>query len=779
MRHFFYKHKIKISLLLFVVVVYYFSLPKELFNDPTATVVESTEGYLLGATIAADMQWRFPERNTTPEKFKQCIVQYEDAYFYKHWGFNPVSIYKAFKTNIKAGKIVRGGSTITQQVIRLSRKNKPRTYTEKIIELLLATRLEFKYSKNKILSLYSSHAPFGGNIVGLDAASWRYFGQEVENLSWAENATLAVLPNSPGLIHINNNRATLRLKRNKLLHKLFTQRIIDSLTYSLAIQEPLPDRTFALPQIAPHLVAKIAKQHPGERIQTSIQQQLQQKLNKIVALHYKELKQNHVYNMAAIVIDIKTRKIRAYIGNSPTDKAHQKDVDVIGKPRSTGSILKPFLYASMLNDGEILPHTIIPDIPTQFSGYKPENFNLTYYGAVSASKALAKSLNIPAVRMLQTYGVDRFYTNLQTLQLHHISKGGNYYGLPLVLGGAESSLWDITRAFTSLSSTLIHYDQTQGSYYKNELVDLTYLKNKKVHFGEKTREYSLFDAGSIYSTYQALRELNRPEEEENWEFYNETTPIAWKTGTSFGFRDAWAVGTSTKYVVGVWVGNADGEGRPGLTGISAAAPILFDVFSFLPTENWFTPPYDELVQVPTCKQSGYRASNICNEIDSVWVPRSGLKTAVCPYHHWVHLDKSESYQVNSSCESITNMIHKSWFILPPVQAYYYQKRNLFYKALPPYREDCIRDTNNPMEIVDKYNYEHIFLPKNFNENKNPIIFKIKHQQPNIQIFWYLDGFFIKSTQDIHELAFFPKKGKHTLTVVDLYGNEIKKSFEIL
>jgi penicillin-binding protein 1C len=779
MRKIISKHKIKLSVLFLVLIVYYFSLPKQLFNDPTSTVVESTEGYLLGARIADDMQWRFPERDTLPYKFAKCITQYEDAYFYKHWGINPVSIFKAFQTNRKAGKVVRGGSTITQQVIRLSRKNRARTYFEKLKEAILATRLEFRFSKNKILALYASHAPFGGNVVGLDAASWRYFGQNPENLSWAENATLAVLPNAPSLIHINKNRNKLIQKRNKLLLKLYTNAVIDSMTYSLSIQETLPDKTFPLPQTAPHLVTKIATDYPGKRLQTSIQLQLQQKLNSIIKQHYTVLKQNHIYNIAAIIIDVKTHKVVAYVGNSPTDKTHQKDVDIIDKPRSTGSILKPFLFASMLNDGELLPNTLIADIPTQFSGYQPENFNLSYYGAVPASKALAKSLNIPAVRMLQTYGVNRFYNNLQNLQLHHISKGANHYGLPLVLGGAESSLWDLTRAYTGLSSTLLHYNETQGKYFKKELTELSILKNETVDFGKKTTEYPIFDAGSIYITYNTLKDLNRPEGEENWEFYNESTQIAWKTGTSFGFRDAWAIGSSTEYVVGVWAGNADGEGRPGLTGITAAAPVLFDIFSFLPTHSWFQPPYDELEKIATCKKSGFRASEICDEIDTIWVQRTGLKIRSCPYHHWIHLDETESYQVNSSCESIAKMQHKSWFILPPIQAYYYQLKNPFYKPLPPYRNDCISNNKNPMEFILTDKNEQIFIPKDFTEEKSALIIKIKHIQPDIQVFWYLDDFFIKSTQNIHEVAIQPKKGNHTITAIDSFGNEIKKTFKIL
>lgn len=779
MKNFLFKHKVKLTLLLLVLFIYYLSLPKLLFKTPTATVIESVEGELLGAKIASDMQWRFPESESVSIKFMHCITQYEDAFFFKHWGFNPISIVKAYKQNRKARKVVRGGSTLTQQVIRLSRKEKSRTYFEKVKELVLATRLELRYSKNEILALYASHAPFGGNVVGINAAAWRYFGQNAENLSWAENATLAVLPNAPGLITINKNRLELKIKRNRLLKKLFEKQIIDSLTYSLAVQESLPDKTFPLPRIAPHLLEKVKKEHNGKRIQTSIQLQLQRQLNTLVSRHYKEQKLNHVYNAAAIIINIETRKIVAYVGNTPTDKAHQKDVDIIDKARSTGSILKPFLYSSLLNAGEILPHTLIADIPTQIAGYKPENFNLEYKGAVPASKALSKSLNIPAVRMLQSYGLQRFYHDLQNLQLRNISKGADHYGLSLILGGAESNLLDLTNAYASLASTLLHYDLTQGKYYTNELPSLSYLNNYKVNFGQLTNEYALYDAGAIYTTFKALQQVNRPEGEENWEFYDNSKSIAWKTGTSFGFRDAWAIGLNTDYVVGVWVGNADGEGRPGLTGISSAAPLLFSIFDILPDSNWFAIPFDELVKIATCKQSGYRSSEICVEVDSILVPRNSLKTSACPYHQWVHLDKTESFQVNSSCETLTNMTHKSWFILPPSQAYYYQLHNPFYKALPPYRTGCLSNTASPMEFVGGVDNEQIFLPKDFDERQNSLIIKLNHSQPDSKVFWYLNVNYLTTTQSIHEISIIPKKGTHTVTVVDEFGNELKKSFKIL
>ncbi|WP_298341028.1 penicillin-binding protein 1C [uncultured Algibacter sp.] len=757
---------------------YLLCLPKQLFKDPTSTVITSSNRELLGAKIAKDGQWRFPHNDSIPEKFKTCIIQFEDEYFYKHPGFNPISIFKALRENLKSGGVKRGGSTLTQQVIRLSRKGQQRTYFEKLKEIILATRLELRDSKHEILTYYSSNAPFGGNVVGLDAASWRYFNRHANELSWAESATLAVLPNTPSLIYPGKNQKRLLNKRNRLLQKLLENTIIDSLTYKLSIAEGLPQKPYPLPQIAPHLLQKVAQTHIGKRVETTINKNLQERVNHVVKTHYNQLSQNEIYNTAVLVLDVKTRQVIAYVGNTPTDKAHQKDVDIIDKPRSTGSILKPFLYASMLDSGDLLPNTLVADVPTQFGSYNPENYDNTYDGAVPASRALSRSLNVPAVRMLQEFGLDRFYHYLKQLKLKDLKYNANHYGLSLALGGAESNLWDLCKSYAALSSTLNHFSESSSEYFSNEFCEPTFLAFKAIDFGTKTSDKTLFDAASIYLTYESLKDVNRPESDESWEFFDGSKQIAWKTGTSFGFRDAWAIGTTKDYVVGVWVGNADGEGRPGLVGVQTAAPILFDVFDLLPNSDWFAKPFDEMQEVSICKQSGHRASPNCNDTKEKYIQLSGLKTKPCPYHILIHVDKNENFQVNTSCENLDNIQHKSWFVLPPLMAYYYKTKNPFYKSLPKFRADCLGDNSVSIDFIYPKANNSIFLPKDFDGKTNDLILKIAHSKPESTVFWYVDETFVGSTKDIHELGIQPKPGKHLLTVVDEFGHEVKRWFDI-
>jgi penicillin-binding protein 1C len=772
------RHRITSALLLLLLIAYGFCLPKKLFDTPYSTVVESREGQLLGAKIATDGQWRFPAQDNVPLKFEHCIVQFEDQYFYKHPGFNPVSMASAAKQNYNAGKVVRGGSTLTQQVIRLARQGKSRSYFEKLIELVWATRLELRDSKKDIIGLYAAHAPFGGNVVGLEMASWRYFGVQSHQLSWAESATLAVLPNAPSLIYPGKNQERLRTKRDRLLKKLQSAGIIDEMTYSLAVQEQLPQKPFPLPEAAPHLLQRIANKEPGQRIKSTIDADLQNRVNQIAKYYHSQFRQNQVHNLAILVIDVKSRNIISYVGNSPTDADHQKDVDIITAPRSTGSILKPLLYASMLDEGELLPNTLVADVPTQISGYTPQNFNLTYDGAVPAHRALSRSLNIPSVLMLQDFGVNKFYEVLQKMKLRNVSQRPDHYGLSLILGGAESNLWDLCRTYAGMSSTIDYFNKHQGKYRISEFSELNYINGHNQDFGKESYSKTILGAGSIWLTYNAMEEVGRPEEDEAWRFYDSSLKIAWKTGTSFGNRDAWAIGTSSGYVVGIWVGNATGEGRPELTGVSSAAPVLFDVFNLLPRNKWFDTPLNDLHEAEVCRQSGYLAKEGCPKIKQ-YIPLKGEKTKACPYHKRIHLDQSGKFRVNSSCEDVENIVAADWFVLPPVMEWFYKSQQIDYRPLPAFREDCASTQVHAMDFIYPKQNSKIFLTRNFEGNVQPVIIKVAHSNRESQLYWYVDDVYKGVSKTFHEFEIAPHTGSHVITVVDDAGNEIRRRIEIV
>jgi len=765
------KKKLFYFISLVLLIWFGFCLPNPLFKTPTSTVMVGVQGRLLAAKIASDGQWRFPDSDSLPDKFIKAITYFEDEYFYYHPGFNPVSIVRAFKQNISARKVVSGASTISMQTIRLSRKGQKRNVLEKIIEIFQAMRMEISYSKNEIINLYASHAPFGGNVVGLEAASWRYFGRDPTQLSWGEMTVLAVLPNAPALIYPGKNQIKLKSKRDRLLDKLNKKGIIDNETCDLAKSEPLPGTPIAIPQLAPHLLDRAIKEgNKGKRIITTIDYSLQKKVNKIVKNYHGILSENEIHNIAVLVLDVKKGIVLSYIGNTNCQQANSgKDVDIITSPRSTGSILKPFLYAFMQQDGAILPHTLISDIPTQIAGYSPKNFNESFDGVVPASEALARSLNIPAVRMLREYSIEKFYSNLKKLNLHTINQPAAHYGLSIILGGAEATLWDLSNAYMGMAQTLNGAESIFNANYMKDEVNISQLLGKE----------KVFEPGAIWNTFEALSTLNRPSQETGWQEFQSSQKIAWKTGTSFGHRDAWSIGITPGYVVGVWVGNADGEGRPGLTGTSVAAPILFKVFKHLPYKNWFQKPNWDLTKATVCKQSGYLASEICKETKGISISKNGLKTVTCPFHQIVKLDKENKFRVNSNCYPVSKMELESWFVLPPIQEWYFKRKNPFYKVLPSFKEDCTEEVFKNMDVIYPKDLTKLLIPIELNGRKGKAVFEIAHRNTNTTIFWHLDNTYIGKTKSIHRMEIDSKSGKHKMTLVDDNGETLNFNFEIM
>lgn len=772
--------KVMLSILTLLVIGYIFCLPEQLFHVPYSTVVTDRNDELLGARIASDGQWRFPPRETTPEKIKQCLITFEDKHFYHHWGVNPLSVGRAIYQNTRHKRIISGGSTLTMQTIRLAR-NESRTFGEKIIEMIWATRLEFRASKEEILSMYVSHAPFGGNVVGLDAAAWRYFGHSAEDLSWAESAMLAVLPNAPAMIHLSKGRKMLLSKRNRLLKQLLEKKIIDSSTYELAITEPLPDEPHPLPQIAPHLVSRFYKERNGQYTRSTIDRGMQTHIEDLAERWSNEFNRSDIRNLAILVIDIPTNQVIAYCGNVHFDrKQGGNQVDVIQAPRSTGSILKPFLYYAMLQEGSLLPDMLLPDIPININGFTPQNFSMQYEGAVPASEALARSLNIPAVTMLQRYGVPKFHNFLQQTGFKTITRSSSHYGLSLILGGAEATLWDVTNTYAQMGRSLIPHPDSKLSEKKEAGIIMAKGEEKEEEnetTPKSNQKNFIWDKGAVWQTFDALKEVNRPEEID-WKSIPSMQTIAWKTGTSYGFRDAWAVGVTPRYAVGVWVGNATGEGKPGLVGAQTAGPVLFDIFNYLPASSWFERPTGVFVDAEVCRQSGHLKGRFCEETDTILILPAGLRTDACPYHHLITLSADEKHRVYENCANTEPTLQKSWFTLPPVWEWYYKQHHPEYRPLPPFKAGCGEDTFQPMQFIYPPINAHIKLPKQLDGSRGFLTVELAHNDPNATLFWHLDDTYLTQTQDFHKISLQPAPGKHSLTAVDGEGNTVSTTFFI-
>ena len=730
-------------------------------SDNYSDSLYDKNGILLGAQVASDEQWRLAP-GEVPQKFRKAVIAYEDKRFYYHFGIDLFSIARAVKLNLTKQKIVSGGSTLTMQTIRLLENHPKRTYAQKIKEALLAYIFELRFSKKHILELYCANEPFGGNVVGLEAASWRYFNRSPSELTWAESATLAVLPNQPSLVYPGANSEILLKKRNALLKKMYEKKYFDEKTYSLSLEEKLPQKPYPLPSNAPHYLEYQKKTHKKKQTKfyTTIDYHLQKNTARIIEHWSQEFSKRGISNAAALVINTKTKEVLAYCGNSGgfARNADSYAVDLIQSKRSSGSLLKPFLYAAMLDSGELLPNQLVIDIPTRIGNYRPDNNIQKYSGVVPASEALTRSLNIPAIRELRKFGINRFLDCLRKCGFSTFNHDSEYYGLPLILGGGEITMWEAARAYADLMN-------------KASLEDCDIP----------------ISAGSAWITVNVLSTGTRPDDEANWQKYANSKRIAWKTGTSNGNRDAWAIGVTKEYTVAVWVGNAKGEGNPDLKSVSTSAPIMFDIFSFLPKTSWPDIPYDELVEQTVCAHSGYAAGPDCEETKTVLRSKNAVSPELCPYCTKVSFTPDGKYR--ATAEDLTGeqagiyngtlpKIEKR-FVLPPNLEYWYKNNALDYKTLPDFVSWHHAASKDNLSIVFPEHNAKIIIPIQIDGSQGAMVMQAAVRSADTIVYWDLDGTFLGFTEKLHEMQVSPKTGNHILTVTDSKGNILKRKFEIL
>ncbi len=763
-----------------LIVFFIFSQHFLKYSNSYSQLIFSQEGELMNATLAEDEQWRFSPNFQVPEKLKKAIITFEDKRFYKHPGIDPLAVGRAIWLNVSQMQKASGASTITMQLARLGRKNAPRSLSEKVLEMFIALRLELMYSKEEILSLWAARAPYGSNIVGFEAASWRYFGRNPDQLSWAEAALLAVLPNSPALIFPGRNQERLLKKRNRLLAKLQENSYIDSLTWQLALDEPLPEHFYKMPRDLSHLaqhISKIKGVKKSNRYIVSIDPKLQKRLAGLASQYQQRYARQMVRNIAILVAETKTGRIIGYIGNAGTKNTPGRQVDIIQSQRSTGSLLKPFLYATAISEGLIAPDELIKDLPVNYAGYSPKNYSNEYFGGVPASEALSRSLNVPMVRLLRKVGVDKFHRRLQEMGMDGLRKESSHYGLSLILGGADATLFTLTGMYAALGRVLHNYPRLSGLYDEKNYHPL--------NLGNHLHDLQLYNeppltAGGVWYALEAMRNLERPDEEGRWQQFSSSRRLAWKTGTSYGFRDAWAIGLDPSYTVGVWVGNASGEPRAGLVGVRKAGPVFFDVFRLLPTsDDWFPVPWDNLKNIKVCNHSGMPASEHCVHTQEIQIPISSLKTGSCVYCRPVKVSRELDKRYFIQCAP-KNIIDTSWFVLPPGMEWYYKRRHSRYKALPPLAENCsgTQPDQNPIAFVYPHAGAKLVLPFDLSGKKQEVVFQAVHRYANSNLFWYLDGQFITQTTNYHQIGIKPDKGWHTLLVEDEKGFRKSINFKI-
>ena len=754
-----------ILLFLIALIVATFAVPAAIISgsSPCSYALYASDGTLLGAQTASDGQWRF-EAAEVPQKFADAIVTFEDKRFYWHPGVDILSIIRAFRENSAYGSIVSGGSTITMQTVRLLEHYPPRTYRQKFHEALAAVFFELRYSKKHILELYAANAPFGGNVVGLEAASWRYFARPPASLSWAEAATLAVLPNQPSLVYPGANSEILLSKRNFLLARLFERGKISADEYERSLLEKLPQKPFPLPSISRHYLEYLKKTQKGKHtttFRTKLNSSMQKNATRTLEAWSLSFSRRGINNAAALILDTKTLDVLAYCANTGIERNTDTNaVDMIQSRRSSGSLLKPFLFAAMLDAGSLLPEQLVIDIPTRIGNYSPDNNIPKYAGAIPASEALSRSLNIPAIRELREYGITAFLDILRKSGFTTLNRSSDDYGLPLILGGGEITLWEASRAYARMMQAAL---------------------------GTNSDRNFPISRGSAYLTLSALSEGVRPDEEAAWQTFANARRIAWKTGTSNGNRDAWAIGVTAEYTVAVWVGNAIGSGTPDLKSASTAAPVLFDLYKTLPRSSWIGFPEAELSKVTVCAKSGYAAGIDCTETKEAFKPRKAPQSSACPYCRKVSLTNDGLYQ--ATADDLTGEkagIYdgtmpqvESRFVLPPSIEYWYKRANLGYRSLPDFVPWHKNAEIQELSLIFPEAGAKIVIPTEIDGSPGSMVMQAATRNPDTVVYWDIDGTYLGCTENRHELAARPRAGSHTLTVTDSHGSRIQRHFTVL
>ncbi|TLD81101.1 penicillin-binding protein 1C [Helicobacter sp. MIT 05-5293] len=727
------------------------SAQDDLFESTYSKSVFDKDNQLLSVFLDSNEQWHLKSPTQVPKKLEIAALTYEDKRFFNHYGIDILALLRSFKDNLISSKRY-GASTITMQVIKLYFHQK-RNYKNKFDEFFQALALESIYSKEQILKMYLDNAPYGGNIIGFHSASLLYFGKDSAHLSWGEAALLAVLPNAPGLLNLNKNSSLLKDKRDALLHKLHQQGHIDKDLLSLALLEPLPTHKLTHHNIAPHLSLKVIAQTPNlSNIQTTLNKKIQMRLESKIKQYHKKLLPQGILNMSALVLDTSNGEVLAYLGSQDfLDIENYGQIDGIAAKRSPGSLLKPFLYALSIDEGLIAPQSLLIDVPLFFSNFNPQNANKRYNGLIPAQIALQKSLNVPFVKLLQNYGYEKFFFALQEM-LDFEDKNYQHYGLSLILGSKEFSPFEIAKLYLGLAN----YGAFGEIYYLKDS-----LKQPKKH---------LISQGSAYLTLQTLKELER---EGELDYHKDKMTFSWKSGTSYGRKDAWAAGASPQYTIVVWVGNFTGKPNPNILGMKTAGSLLFEILEELPDNDIaFAIPESAFKEILIDKFSGYRLSEEMQQFaipsEEILYPNDAKMLQVSPFYQKVFIanDKPVTSKDSAFIDASAQMILR----LPINVLNYYKTQNI------DIQKHLVSSQNrNTLKIIYPTNGLKIIQPKDFDGQKE-LIMRIANLT-NQKVFWYLDHKLIFASTHSTQKIFLDSK-PHTLSIIGEDGSIDSVKFNI-
>jgi penicillin-binding protein 1C len=732
-----------------------FPPPVEALRRPPAVVVVDRDGSPLRVFLPPDGRLRLPvDRGGFPEELRRAVVESEDRWFRLHPGVNPLAILRAAWDNARAGRVVSGGSTIPMQLARLA-EPRPRTLKAKLVEAFRALQIERRFGKDELLELYLNNVPCGGNLEGVGAAAAAYFGKEAGRLSLGETALLAVLPRAPAAYDPTLHPEAARAARDRALRRWLRSGAFGRDAVERARLEPIPAARRRPPFEAPHLAQLALVRAPGApRVVTTLDRRIQSLAEAQVAARIAALRNRGIGNAAAVVVENEGREVRALVGSAGfTEAAFQGQVNLAAAPRSPGSALKPFLYALAVDQGRIVPDSYLLDVPTDFSGYVAENYDGRYRGRVTAREALVQSLNAPAVRLLAETGLAEFHALLTRGGLGTLDRPAARYGLPLILGAGEVTLLDLTNLYATLAQGGRHLPW-------------------RILPGGGRPAGRLFSAGAARLVSEILAEIQRPDLPAAWHLTRDVPAVAWKTGTSFAHRDAWAVGFSARMSIGVWVGNPDGRALKGISGAEDAAPLLFDLFRAVEGGSTRLPePAGARVEpIAVCALSHDLPGPHCPERTAILHVPGRTRLPACALHRRVFLDPATGAIVSGRCLASRPHVARTITVFPDELVAFWRAQGQPVPPAPTIASGCPEvPSEEPPRIVSPV----AATPYRIRRDA-----PIEHQQiPLIarasagadRLWWYQDGVLVASGPPAAPLFVPPARGAHRIVVVDGAG----------
>ncbi len=735
-------------ILAFFLLNWIFPLPDKI---EYSVIITDNKGEVINAYLTKDQKWRMKtELDEISPLLQKTIIAKEDKYFYSHPGVNPIAVGRAFFMNVFKMKRTSGASTITMQVARALEPRK-RNIGSKIIEMFRAFQLEWKYDKKEILQLYLNLVPYGGNIEGVKSASQLYFKKDPDHLSLAEITALSIIPNRPSSLVIGKNNDRIIAERNRWLRKFAKEKVFTAKEIEDALAEPLNATRGTVPHFAPHLSYKL-RQRGTHFLSSTINLNTQLKTEKLVEDYIRAQRLRNIKNAAVVIIDNSTHQVISYVGSSGfNDTVDGGQVNGANAVRQPGSTLKPLLYALCFDEGLLTPKTIMSDVPVNYQGYAPENYDKKFNGYVSIEYALEHSLNIPAVKSLQSLGQENLIQKLASCHFTQVQRDRQKLGLSMILGGCGTTLEELTGLFSAFANN--------GVY-----VTPSFLQQDAAQ-----QKFTLVSPAANFMINEILSKVNRPDFPVNWTATERMPKIAWKTGTSYGRRDAWSIGYNKHYTIGVWVGNFSGLGVPDLSGTNTATPLLFKLFNSIDYDSdaeWFTQPSDcELRQV--CSETGLVPGEHCtNIISDYFIPLiSSNKT--CDNRQEIMISPNAKISYCKGCAPATGYKKKLYKIIDPDMQSWMEDNNVSYEKIPPHNPDC--------ELIFKGNAPAITSPANgmeyFINKKSPEPLQLTCKTANdvSKVFWYINDKFYKSSPAGEKQFFVPQEGEVKISCTDDKG----------